>query len=564
MSEPDGTNLAQPVAQIGSYRLIRQLGSGGMSSVFHAIHVDTGHDVAVKVLPRYLAKNPTLLQRFLREAKTAEALEHPNIVAIFDRGSEAGRVYLGLEFVPGGDLHDLVRNQGPLSAAELVNVLKAVSQGLRYAATKGLIHRDIKPANLLMTPDGLVKITDLGLALQVEEEDERVTRDGTTVGTVDYMAPEQARDSRGTSIRSDIYSLGCTSYYLLTGSPPFQGGDVAEKLRRHAQEAPPDVRNVRPEIAESLAKLIQKMMAKRPENRFEDYDALLAQLETVSTEPSVSEPLFAIIDDEDENPKSADFSLAADDLLGLAEPPSTRLTLAAPEPPALSFPMDISLVELSELDEGAPRPHRMMTQELPAPLPALAPRPAADVALVPLGSSPPRVRASNDDSVKTYIVSGLIVGVVVVLLGVAIQQLVALSYTTPAQPGPRGNEEDEAGGTAANSVANVPPATKPSAPAVKKAPTSVTDAKAKKSPTALTDSKVFKPVPPPLPVPRAPENGGSPSTPIPPNRRNRESPARSRPIFCRNAGASSSPPRSKGPRCPSIGWKPPVRGEPIR
>ena len=120
MSEAVPPDVAQPLPRIGSYRLIQALGSGGMSSVFRAIHVETGHEVAVKVLPRYLAKNPTLLQRFLREAKSAEALEHPNIVAIYDRGSEDGRYYLVLEYVPGGDLHDRVRAKGPLPVAEAV------------------------------------------------------------------------------------------------------------------------------------------------------------------------------------------------------------------------------------------------------------------------------------------------------------------------------------------------------------------------------------------------------------------------------------------------------------
>ncbi len=213
----------QPPPMIGSYRLVEPLGSGGMSSVFLARHAETDHEVAVKVLPRYLAKNSTLLQRFIKEAKSAESLEHPNIVAIYDRGSEAGRYYLVLEYVPGGDLHDRVREKGPMGLAESVGVMIQIATGLRHAAGRGLIHRDIKPANLLMTPEGKVKITDLGLALHIEEEDERVTRDGTTVGTVDYMAPEQARDSRAASVRSDIYSLGCTFFFLLTGQSPVHG-----------------------------------------------------------------------------------------------------------------------------------------------------------------------------------------------------------------------------------------------------------------------------------------------------------------------------------------------------
>ena len=224
------------------------LGIGGMSSVFRAVHVETNHEVALKVLTRSLAKNATLLQRFLREARSAETLEHPNIVAIYDRGIDSGRHYLVLEYVAGGDFHDYIQRQGPLSLAEAISVIKSVADGLKYAANRGLIHRDVKPSNILRTHDGQIKIIDLGLRLQNEFEDERVTREGTTVGTVDYMAPEQARDSRATSIQSDMYSLGCTFYYLLAGVPPFPGGDITDKLTRHAKNPPPDIRDLRPDL----------------------------------------------------------------------------------------------------------------------------------------------------------------------------------------------------------------------------------------------------------------------------------------------------------------------------
>jgi len=166
MDEGESTNEAGPGTIIGSYRLMHGLGSGGMSSVFKAVHIETGHEVALKLLPRALAKNQTLLQRFLREAKSAEALEHPNIVSIYDRGVDEGRNYLILELVEGGDLQERVRKSGPLPPAEAVRVIKTVAEGLRYAVGQGLIHRDIKPANLLLAPNGHVKIIDLGLALQ--------------------------------------------------------------------------------------------------------------------------------------------------------------------------------------------------------------------------------------------------------------------------------------------------------------------------------------------------------------------------------------------------------------
>ena len=295
--QPDeqGRKPAQPV-QIGSYRLLQPLGAGGMSSVYRAVHDESGHEVALKILPRRLAKNPAMLQRFLREARNAESLQHPNIVQIYDRGSEGGLYYLALEYIQGGDLNDKVRRDGPLPIAQALALIQDVCQGLSYAATRGVIHRDIKPANLLLGSDGHVKVTDLGLALQEEDDDERVTRDGTTVGTVDYMAPEQARDSRAASIRSDIYSLGCTLYFLLTGKPPFGRGDVPERLRKHAYDAIPNVQRIRPDVPESIAILLRRMMAKKPEHRFERYEAILDYLSQLPPLPDSDSPIVLIDD----------------------------------------------------------------------------------------------------------------------------------------------------------------------------------------------------------------------------------------------------------------------------
>ncbi len=298
-SSTESMKAAQPEPRIGSYRVMNPLGTGGMSSVFRAVHIETNQEVALKVLTRALAKNPTLLQRFLREARSAETLEHPNIVAIYDRGIDSGRHYLVLEYVAGGDLHDYIQRQGPLSLVEANSIIKSVAAGLDYAANRGLIHRDVKPSNILRTQAGEIKIIDLGLALQNEFEDERVTRDGTTVGTVDYMAPEQARDSRGTSIQSDMYSLGCTYYYLLAGVAPFPGGDITDKLTRHAKTPPPDVRDLRPDLPPELGAILLKLMAKRPEDRFASYAELITAIDAVplaggSEPPGVT---FAPVDD---------------------------------------------------------------------------------------------------------------------------------------------------------------------------------------------------------------------------------------------------------------------------
>ena len=343
--EPTETTGKAP-PMLGSYRLLQPLGAGGMSSVFRAEHVESGHEVAVKVLPRTLARNPTLLQRFIREAKNAESLEHPNIAAIYDRGFDGARHYLVLEFVPGGDLHERVRGSGPLPVAEAVRVVRSAAEGLDYASGRGVIHRDVKPANLLLTPEGRVKIIDLGLALQAESEDERVTRDGTTVGTVDYMAPEQARDSRATSERSDIYSLGCTLYFLLTGSAPYPGGDVPDKLGRHCTAPIPDVRGLRPEVSEPLAQLIKRMMAKKPEARFADYMKLIAALDALpESRGDTGSALDALIADDDDEPVDALIADDEDDEIGLAPdiagPPKTARPVPTLTGPRAASPIGV-------------------------------------------------------------------------------------------------------------------------------------------------------------------------------------------------------------------------------
>jgi serine/threonine-protein kinase len=475
--EPPPT-LGAPT-KIGSYRLLGPLGTGGMSSVFRAMHEGSGHVVALKILPRSLAKNPTLLQRFLREAQSAEVLQHPNIVEIFDRGSEDGRYYIVLELVPGGDLHDRVRQRGPLPVREALAAMKAAARGLEYAAEKGVIHRDIKPANLLLTLDGQVKITDLGLALKAGDEDERVTRDGTTVGTVDYMSPEQARDSRATSVRSDIYSLGCTFYYLLTGQPPFPGGSLPEKLRRHAHEPPPDVREIRPDVPEPLAELIQRMMAKKPERRFLDYEHLLDAMEELRISPpsgagaaagtddgrTPSIVMTALIDDEedeDEPPAGAPDEpvLTAliddeDDPGGFTlgppkaerEPGSTRSHAAIPIVPASSAgpeaarPATVNLAALrgaEEEGEAIPRPRLVPPAAEPPPAPASAeparrlPAPGAEpIALLDpvdaeVGMAGPVTlpkQAPPDRTLTVLVLRGVMAGLLLAFLGIGLFHL---------------------------------------------------------------------------------------------------------------------------------------------
>jgi len=424
MDEP--TSSAEPTfgtvsdQRIGSYRILQPLGTGGMSSVFRAVHVDTGHQVALKVLSRTLARNGILLQRFLREARSAESLEHGNIVTIYDRGVDRGRHYLVLEYVDGGDFHEYVKRRGPLGTVEAISVVKGVAAGLRYAATRGLIHRDVKPSNILRTQTGHIKIIDLGLALQNEFEDERVTRDGTTVGTVDYMAPEQARDSRAASIQSDLYSLGCTFYYLLAGVPPYPGGDITEKLTRHAKSPAPNICDLRPDVPAEIGSIIERMMAKNPEDRFTSYDALIAALDALP--PNVLGEAAGIalvpLDDptHDQPPAPAIDPWPS---RGSGEYPTDGQD---PGPPQV-----VSLAELAGELSVEPRersPARFPASLPPTPLPRQGTRcgdepeaPASDVLELP--STAPSKAGS---SAPIWIISGAFVGVAFILLAIGVLQ----------------------------------------------------------------------------------------------------------------------------------------------
>ena len=426
MSSADSSQAGKPTPRIGSYRFLHPLGTGGMSSVFHAVHVKTGHEVAVKVLPRSLAKNPTLLQRFLGEAKNAESLEHPNIASIFDRGFDQGRHYLVLEYVEGGDLHDRIRANGPLGLSEAVKAIRAVAEGLLYALGRGVIHRDIKPANLLLTPGGQIKIIDLGLALQTENEDERVTRDGTTVGTVDYMSPEQARDSRATSERSDIYSLGCTFYFLLTGKPPYPGGNVPDKLGRHCTAPIPDVRELRPEASEPLAALIKKMMAKKPEGRFPTYAALTAALDALpealpETEAAqaidvlIDEDEDVLIDDDDDESPNNPIPYARE-----SAPP--KLASRGDRPPRTPdvAPLDVSLADLAEIDADDRPPSRSRARPIAPPASDRIHDDAFEASDEPTGSYRP---SAGEVPLSTWIATGAIVGLAIAFLGFGVLQV---------------------------------------------------------------------------------------------------------------------------------------------
>jgi len=269
-------------ALIGRYEVIKRIGAGGMGAVYRAIHLDLGREVALKVLPPDLAARPEMLERFLREAQHAAKLRHEHIVTLYESGEANGTHYLAMEFVDGINLHEYIEQKGRLDPNEARKITIQAAKALALAHEEGIVHRDIKPSNFLLTQkDGkpFVKLTDFGLALSLDNSDFRVTQSGTTVGTVDYISPEQARNSRNADIRSDIYSLGCTLFHMLTGQPPFAQGDLTERLLKHVEAPPPDVKTFNPDIPDGLTIVLKRMLSKKPEDRYQTPLDLLNDLE---------------------------------------------------------------------------------------------------------------------------------------------------------------------------------------------------------------------------------------------------------------------------------------------
>jgi serine/threonine-protein kinase len=267
---------------LGKYKLLGMLGSGGMSTVYLAEHKISGNQRAIKVLPRKKAADQSYLDRFYREGKAAASLNHPNVVRVYDICNEGDTHYMVMERVQGTDLYQLTKERGPLPIKEAVQTIIQSCSGLQHAHDRNLVHRDIKPANLLQMSDGSVKILDLGLALfNLGEDDHSLTvmYNERVMGTADYLSPEQAINSHEVDHRADIYSLGCTFYYLLTGHPPFPKGSLAQRIAMHQTKRPDCVRESRPDCPQALSDICFSMMAKLPEARYQSCNELVQELQ---------------------------------------------------------------------------------------------------------------------------------------------------------------------------------------------------------------------------------------------------------------------------------------------
>lgn len=272
---------------LGEYLVLDQIGAGGMGAVFKAQHRRMKRVVAIKVLPPASMRSADSVRRFQREVQAAARLMHPNIVTAFDAGEWHGMHYLVMEYVDGRDLSSLAKERGPMPVGEAIHYILQAARGLGYAHREGLVHRDIKPANLLVDRSGTVKVLDMGLArfddssLAGKQAEDELTQSGQVMGTVDYMAPEQASDTRLADHRSDIYSLGCALYRLLAGKPPYEATTTVQKILAHRDRPIPKLREVCPEAPPALEKLLVAMLAKNPDDRVQSMEDVATALETI-------------------------------------------------------------------------------------------------------------------------------------------------------------------------------------------------------------------------------------------------------------------------------------------
>ncbi len=285
---------------LGSYVLLDRLGAGGMGVVFKARHGTMDRTVAIKTLHPEVAKKKATIARFYREVKATAKLVHKNIVTAYDAGEERNIHFLVMEYVRGRDLGQIVKETGPIPWRQAIDLILQAASGLQHAHAKGLVHRDIKPSNLLLDREGTVKVLDLGLARLVsmsadeaEAAGEDITHAGQVMGTMDFMAPEQAEDISGVDQRADIYSLGCTLYYLVTGQPMYPGKSLLNKMMAHRQKLVPTLTNENTPVPAAIDAIYHQMVAKDPEDRFQTMadviDAFRHVLQSLSPTDSASD-----------------------------------------------------------------------------------------------------------------------------------------------------------------------------------------------------------------------------------------------------------------------------------
>ena len=294
IAPPPADTMPPGLADHPDYEVIRELGRGGMGVVYLARNKLMGRLEVLKVVGGHLVERPGVRDRFLREVQSAAKLQHKNIVTAYSAMRLGESIVLAMEYVEGDDLAKVVKSGGPLPVINACYFIYQAALGLQHAHERGMVHRDIKPANLILAREGkkaIVKVLDFGLAKVTSEgqADSGLTREGQMLGTPDYIAPEQIRDAQSADIRADIYSLGCTFYYLLTGGPPFRGEHLWDVYQAHFSMDAGPLNLVRPEVPVELAALVAKMMAKEPGRRFQTPGEVARAL-TPFFKPAASQP----------------------------------------------------------------------------------------------------------------------------------------------------------------------------------------------------------------------------------------------------------------------------------
>lgn len=269
------------------YQIIKSIGEGGMANVYLAYDTILDRDVAVKVLRGDLSNDEKFVRRFQREALNASSLSHPNIVEVYDVGDDNGQYFIVMEYIEGKNLKDLIKKRGKLTTSEVVDIMSQIADGLSVAHDSYIIHRDIKPQNIMILENGLVKITDFGIAMAMNAT--QLTQTNSVMGSVHYLPPEQA-SGKGSTLKSDIYSMGILMYELLTGTLPYRGDNAVEIALKHLKEPLPSIREELPDLPQSVENIILKSAAKNPKNRYNDAREMYEDLKTCLDESRIHEP----------------------------------------------------------------------------------------------------------------------------------------------------------------------------------------------------------------------------------------------------------------------------------
>jgi eukaryotic-like serine/threonine-protein kinase len=281
--QPEVPPLPVPGERIGDFGLEEAIGAGGMGAVFRAVDIKLDRQVAIKILPPDQAVDPDVVQRYYQEGRAAARLDHENIARVYSIGHDGRYHYIAFEYIEGTTIRQRVEAGGPLLVGDAINYTLQIANALVHSSARGVVHRDIKPSNIIVTPEGRAKLVDMGLARRFERgEDTGLTQSGMTLGTFDYISPEQARDPRDVDVRGDLYSLGCTLFHMLSGRPPFPEGTVLQKLLQHQEEPPPDIRKLNSAVPDDLAGILVKLMAKDRDRRYQTPEQLVRDLLTIA------------------------------------------------------------------------------------------------------------------------------------------------------------------------------------------------------------------------------------------------------------------------------------------